>query len=317
MGRKYLEFDKLSYSFKNATVSVWRMLGVVLRVLLVSIAFTIIGYGLVALVFSTNTEKKLEAEEARLTSLYERLSVEEQRMGDVTTGLQLKDMAIYERIFESAAPNFDPVGNLDFLFGSDSIPDRELVSYTMGKALELEYRAEKVDAAFEKIFSILSEEGFVIPPMSSPLADITYPQIGAGTGEKIHPFYKTRSFHSGLDFIAQQGEPVLASADGVVTVASRSFRGQGSIVEIRHAGGYLTRYEHLSQIFVYRGQTVRRRQKIAAVGMSGQAFVPHLHYEVLSDTLYLNPINYIFASVSPEEYSNMLFMASNTLQSMD
>ena len=308
MGRRYLEFDKLNYSFRNATVSAWRLLGVTLRVLLVSIAFTIIGYGLVALVFSTDTEKKLEAEEARLSDLYGRLSVEEQMIGDVTTGLQFKDKDIYERIFESEAPNVDPVGNLGFLFGSDTIPDRDLVSYTAGKALELESRVEKVEASFAEIFNILSGDGFVIPPMSSPLADITYSQTGAGMGEKIHPFYKTKSFHSGLDFIVQQGESVLASADGVVTAASRSFRGQGSIVEISHAGGYRTRYEHLSQIFVHRGQSVRRGQKIAAAGMSGQAFVPHLHYEVIADTLYLNPINYIFASVSPEEYSNMLFI---------
>lgn len=317
MARKYLIYDKFSHSFKNATVSVWRFFGVVLRILLVSVAFTIIGYGLFALVFSSDTEKRLKSEKERLSAVYDRLSVEEERIGDVITGLQLKDAYIYEQVFQSEAPNVDPVGNLDFLFGSDTIPDRQLVSYTMKKAAELELRAERVDDAFGRIFAVLCNKGYEIPPMSSPVADITYPQIGAGKGEKVHPFYKTRSFHNGLDIIAQSGEPVLATADGTVTAASRSSRGQGNIVEISHDGGYLTRYEHLSQISVSKGQKIRRGQKIGAVGMSGQAFAPHLHYEVLADTIYLNPINYIFASVTPEEYSNMLFMAANTLQSMD
>lgn len=317
MGRKYLIYDKLNHSFKNATLSVWHLFGFVLRVFLVSVAFTIIGYGLFALIFSSDTEKRLKNDVKRLSALYDRLSVEEERIGDVITGLQLKDAYIYEQVFQSEAPNVDPVGNLDFLFGSDTIPDRHLVSYTMKKAVELELRADRVDAAFGRIFGILCGDGYTIPPMSSPVADITYPQIGAGKGEKIHPFYKTLSFHNGLDIIAQSGEPVLAAADGTVTAASRSSRGQGNIVEISHDGGYLTRYEHLSQISVTKGQKIRRGQKIGAVGMSGQAFAPHLHYEVLSDTLYLNPINHIFASVTPVEYSNMLFMAANTLQSMD
>ena len=149
------------------------------------------------------------------------------------------------------------------------------------------------------------------------IRDLTYPQIGAGTGDKIHPFYKTIAYHNGLDLLASQGEPVYAAADGMVSDASRSSRGQGNIIEITHPGGYLTRYEHLSELNVSKGQFVKRGRRIGSVGMSGQAFAPHLHYEVLADTVYLNPINFIFASVTPEEYANMLFMAANTLQSMD
>lgn len=315
--RKYLEFDRLSGTFKEARTTIGNLLRFCLLVLVVSVSFTILGYTLVSLVFNTRSEKELMARNDALEAFYGEMSEEEQEIGDVITGLQLKDAYIYEQMFRSPAPNFDPVGNLDFLFGSDTIPDRMLVSYTAMKASELEDRADRVDSAFARIFRVVCAEDFVAPPMTIPLNDLTYPQVGAGTGMKIQPFYKMEIFHNGLDLIASQGEPVYAASDGVVTEAARSRRGQGNVVEISHRGGYRTRYEHLSDINVSKGQTVSRGRRIGSIGMTGQTFAPHLHYEVIADTICLNPINYIFASVSPEEYSNMLFMAANTLQSMD
>ena len=60
-----------------------------------------------------------------------------------------------------------------------------------------------------------------------------------------------------------------------------------------------------------------RGQQVGQVGMSGNSFAPHLHYEVLKDTLRLDPLNYLFASISPDDYMRMLFMSVNTGQSMD
>ena len=317
MTRKMLEYDKLTHSFKSVTVSAGHLLLAALKVILASLSFTIIGYGLVALCFNTRTERRLEAEINQLDSLYADLKLTEEQLGDVITGLQLKDSYIYEQMFHSEAPNVDPVGNLDYFFGSDSIPDYKLISYTTDKAGELEARVAKVDGYISDILNSLTDTLFSMPPMTLPLKDISYTQIGATTGEKIQPFTKTIMTHFGMDVIAPVGESIFAPADGVVTLVSRSFKGQGNLVEISHPGGYSTRYEHLSDIYVRKGMNVRRGRKIATVGMSGSSFAPHLHYEILRDTLFLNPVDYIFASVGPEEYSNMLFMAANTKQSMD
>ena len=80
---------------------------------------------------------------------------------------------------------------------------------------------------------------------------------------------------------------------------------------------YLTRYAHLENTRVLKGQKVTRGQRIGQVGMSGNSFAPHLHYEIQKDTLLMDPLNYLFASVSPDEYMRMLFMSVNTGQSMD
>lgn len=96
-----------------------------------------------------------------------------------------------------------------------------------------------------------------------------------------------------------------------------STKGLGNVVTIDHGNGFITRYAHLENTRVSKGQKVTRDKQIGQVGMSGNSFAPHLHYEVLKDTLRVDPLNFLFASVSPEDYMGMLFMSSNTGQSMD
>ena len=79
----------------------------------------------------------------------------------------------------------------------------------------------------------------------------------------------------------------------------------------------MPRYCHLGDIHVSQGQTVAVGKKIASVGLSGNSLVPHLHFEVLKDGEYRDPVHYFFASVSPSDYANMLYMSVNTGQSMD
>ena len=146
---------------------------------------------------------------------------------------------------------------------------------------------------------------------------MSYAQVGAALGEKINPFYKVPIEHNGLDIIAVQGEPVYATASGYVSDVIQSRKGQGNVVEITHQGGYVTRYAHLSDIQVRKGVQIRKGACVGYVGISGNSFAPHLHYEIIKDGEYLDPVNYLFASVSPDEYLNMMYMSVNTGQSMD
>ena len=123
--------------------------------------------------------------------------------------------------------------------------------------------------------------------------------------------------HNGLDMIAPSGEPVYAAADGTVSNVIRSRKGLGNVVEIDHGNGYMTRYGHLADVEVRKGRKLTKGTRIGYVGVSGNSFAPHLHYEVIKDTLVMDPVNYMFASVTPEEYVNMLVMSVTTGQSMD
>lgn len=311
------EFDIHNFSFRKAGHSLLRPLLHVAFIVLAGFVLTVVGYALVASLYDTRTEKKLIGMNRELKRQYENAVAGERHFSDALTGLQQKDALIYEDVFHSSAPNADPVGQLDYLFGSDTIPDHKLVSYVSRKGDELLARTELVERELLDIMDRITSEDFVLPPMTMPLKGLSYPQVGAGEGTKMNPFFRTEVRHRGLDLIVPQGEPVYAAADGMVTEASRTMKGQGRVVEIEHAGGYVTRYAHLSEIRAKKGTGVKKGDVIGYVGMTGNAVAPHLHYEIIRDSTCLNPIRYIFASVGPEEYANMLFMSANTNQSMD
>ena len=101
--------------------------------------------------------------------------------------------------------------------------------------------------------------------------------------DRFHPFKKKAIKHSGVDYIADLGSPVLASGDGVITSVSNYINGYGNCIRIDHDNGMETFYAHLSEINVKKGDYVTKGSTIGAVGASGQAVSPHLHFELLRD----------------------------------
>lgn len=318
MSRKdNMEFDSLELKPRKVTVKVWKVARDVLYFAGLCFFLTVLVYCLFAVFFRTDTERRLIHENRMYEKTYSELLERKELLKDAVAGLQHKDAEIYDHVFHSNAPNVDPMGKLSFLFSSDTIPISSLPGYTWDKACELEKRCTSVDSAFTSIFLALSCPDSVTPPMSMPLKGLSYTQVGASVGQKLSPYYKVFVQHNGLDLIVISGTPVYASEDGVVTSNTGFDKNDGKVVELAHQGNYVTRYAHLENILVGRGQTVRRGQKIGTVGISGRSYAPHLHYEVLRNGEYLDPINYIFASVGPLEYANMLYMAVNTNQSID
>lgn len=310
-------YDDGKVGFRKVRVSVWKWCRRLFAFLIASMSMAVLYYVLFALVFSTETERRLRLE----NDMYERelpeLERKEKLLSDVLDGLKVRDNRIYEEIFHMSAPGVEPMSSVDFLAGLDSIPDDNIVRYAEDKISKLEGSAVRVEANFDRIMSKVRSEGFVMPPMTIPLKDFKFAQTGASTGDKINPFYKVSIRHNGLDMLAHSGEPVHAAADGVVKEVIRSRKGLGNVVVLDHGNGYVTRYAHLADIEVAKGRRVKRGTRIGYVGVSGNSFAPHLHYEVLKDTLVLDPINHFFASVTPEEYMNMLVMSVSTGQSMD
>ncbi len=316
MGAKY-EFDKTRMEFRKVTHSVWTVLGKAVKYFLVTASLAVAYYIVFSFVINTDSERKLKRENQMYREMYKGLAEREELVGDVLEGLKAKDNEIYRRLFNSDAPDFGNIYSSGLLSDVDTIPDRLIVEYSRTRLDTLDVIAGRVEDNFRSIMEVIADRKSSLPPMSNPLSDFSYARTGASVGERINPFYKVRVYHGGLDLISQQGEDVGASADGVVKEVIHSSKGLGNVVSIDHGDGYLTRYAHLENTRVAKGQKVVRGQKIGQVGMSGNSFAPHLHYEVFKDTLRLDPLNYLFASVSPEDYVRMLFMSVNTGQSMD
>lgn len=301
---------KVTRTFRDVVVLVFKYF-------MYSFALAILYYTIFALCVDTDTERALRRENKLFESTYADMTEREKIIEDVINSIQIRDRQVYKDIFYAQAPGLDPINTTDFLASSDTIPDRDIVAYTSRKASGLESKVDAVEEDFRRVAEVYGISRDSLPPLSLPLDGISYAQVGASTGSRLNPFYKVQAAHGGVDMIAPQGDPVLASADGVVTKVERSHKGEGNVVEISHKGGYLTRYCHLGDISVSQGQSVRRGRRIGEVGISGNSLVPHLHYEVLRRGETLDPVQYFFASVTPDEYANMLYMSVNTGQSLD
>lgn len=317
MRRNQYIFDEDGVKFKKVKVSAWMVIRKLLVGLVASVSLAVVYYCVLAFFVSTDEERRLKQENAMYEREFPELEARERLLADVVEGLKVRDNAIYEEIFHASAPNMDPGSSLDFLVGLDSIPDNDIVKRSAARLEKLETYASDIEANFRRVVVAVQGEDFVMPPMHNPLKDYSFAQTGASIGEKINPFYKVKMVHNGLDMIAPAGDPVFAAADGYVKEVIKSRKGLGNVVVIDHKNGYVTRYAHLADIEVNKGRKVKVGTRIGYVGVSGNSFAPHLHYEVIRDTTAVDPVSYFFASVTPDEYVNMLIMSASTGQSMD
>ena len=298
-------------------IAIRRRIGKALRYLAAVVTSAIGFYVLFALFFSTGEERKLRQENDLYAKWYGTLREKERLVSDVVEGLEVKDDALYEQIFETEAPKVDAVTAADLISVSDSLSESFYLSYSASKSESLRMMAANVEENFREIYRLMAARKDSIPPLSLPLEGMSSAQTGASVGLKHNPLYKVDMQHTGIDLVAPQGSPVYAAADGVVRDIVTSSKRLGNIVEIDHKNGYVTRYALLGDVSVSRGRTVRKGQKIGTVGISSTTFAPHLHYEVLREGKTMDPVNFLFASVSPEDYAKMLYMSVSTRQSMD
>jgi murein DD-endopeptidase MepM/ murein hydrolase activator NlpD len=148
-----------------------------------------------------------------------------------------------------------------------------------------------------------ANEGLAPPPAILPPPSLASVAIAPGPGRFRWPIdraavgspFGTRAGrqHEGIDLPAPIGTPVYAAADGQVVYAGSGIRGYGNLIVIQHEGDLLTVYAHNSELLVARGDKVRVGQRIALSGQSGHASGPHLHFEVRSGQIPVDPVSYL------------------------
>jgi murein DD-endopeptidase MepM/ murein hydrolase activator NlpD len=157
---------------------------------------------------------------------------------------------------------------------------------------------------------------FAAIPAIQPVANKELIGLASGYGMRIHPVYKVRKMHTGVDFAAQIGTPIYATADGVIDKLEVSFSGYGKVLEIDHGFGYRTRFAHMHGFAVRYGQKIKRGDLIGYVGNTGLSTAPHLHYEVFVNGVHVNPIHYFFNDLNAKEYEKIIQLASIENQSL-
>jgi hypothetical protein len=160
------------------------------------------------------------------------------------------------------------------------------------------------------------EAMFAAIPAIQPIANKQLLALASGFGIRIHPVYKVRKMHTGIDFAAPIVTPIYATADGKIDEVSVKFSGYGKMIIIDHGFGYKTRYAHMHEFAVRQGQNVKRGELIGYVGDTGLSTAPHLHYEVIMNGTLINPVHYFFNDLSPAEYEKLVELASVENQSL-
>lgn len=268
-------------------------------------------------------EKQLKREISELTFQYEIL---QKRMGQaeaVLSEIQKNDDNIYRVIFEAEPipssireAGFGGVDKYKVLSGLDNSQLMIETTMRVDKLLKRLYIQSK---SFDEIFALAKSKNEMLAsiPAIQPISNKDLTRIASGFGYRIHPVYKTSKMHTGIDFAAPTSTDVYATGNGIVSSVEKGGRGYGNCVVIRHGYGYETLYGHLSKILVRSGQRVKRGDIIGLVGSSGMSTAPHLHYEIIRNGAKVNPVNYFYNDLTPEQYERMLDIASRANQSFD
>lgn len=178
--------------------------------------------------------------------------------------------------------------------GGALVSGRPLTMEELGNTLDeldalTDHRTDLFTVAESRLFDQRVRKMMV--PTQHPVSGVP---VGSAFGWRIDPFTGRSALHTGLDFQADTGTPILAAAGGVV-VAQEAHPAYGNMVEVDHGNGLVTRYAHASRVHVRKGDLVKRGQRLAEVGTTGRSTGPHLHFEVMLDGVAQDPQKFLNA----------------------
>ena len=175
--------------------------------------------------------------------------------------------------------------------GGPFILDNDDIQSSYKHLEKLFIEIEEREIMYNKMEAMLLRQSVLKETLPS-IYPVNVPYRSSSYGWRQDPFRGVRAFHSGLDFSAAHGEPIIATAGGIVVEASHG-RNYGKFITLKHGDGLETRYAHASKLFVKKGDLVNKRDVIALVGNTGRSTGPHLHYEIRLNGRPLDPTNYI------------------------
>ena len=287
--------------------------GIVIGVLLLFVLLTF---------FPSPREKQLQKEKDALQTQLEVLNHQVDQMQVVMTDLQQRDDNLYRVLFgaepiplhirQGAQRKIDYYERIAKMSNSELAAELSLKVDMLGKEIYVQAKSYDDIVAMAKTQEIRMEN----IPAIQPVMNKDLKRVASGYGMRIDPVYHVRKFHQGMDFTAPTGTDIYATGNAKVAFSGWK-QGYGNTVILDHGFGYQTLYAHLYKSLVHVGQRVRRYDVIALVGNTGKSTGPHLHYEVRLHGKPVDPRNYYFYDLSPEEYDRMIQLSNNFGQMLD
>ena len=276
------------------------------------------------LYFDSPKEILLRNENKELKLYYKLMEEEIGIMSQMLGDLQQRDDNLYRVIFETEPIPTEirnaGIGGTDRFkdIKSKGLKQEQLIISLKSKVENLKRQLYIQNVSYDDIseMALNKEEYWASIPAIQPIVNEELINLASGFGNRLHPILKVRKMHTGVDFSAPKGTPIYATGDGVVSDVKTVFGGYGKYIEIDHGFGFVSRYAHMNEFKVRKGQKVKRGDLIGTVGNTGSSTAPHVHYEVIKDGAFVNPVHYFFKDLEPSEYEKILELASKENQSL-
>lgn len=316
-------FNPETLSYDKIEITLRKQLWILIKKLFSTLSLAVVIFFIVSAVIDSPKEKALKRENEEILAQYKLLNNEVEKLDQILKNLESRDDNIYRVIFETepidASIRRAGTGGVNKYEYLKDLKDADLIIATSQKLDELSKALYIQSKSYDEIENLAKNklEMMASIPAIIPIS-LKNPKnhVSSAFGYRMHPFYKTIKLHAGMDFAGAMGTPVHATGDGKV-IAVEIERGYGKCVIIDHGFSYKTLYGHLSEYNVKVGQKVKRGDVIAYMGNTGMSSGPHVHYEVRKNNMPVDPINYYFNDLTPDEYDELVATANNTGQTMD
>lgn len=268
-------------------------------------------------------EKQLRRENEVISLQYELLNNRMTEVAEVLENIQERDNNIYRTIFEAepipASIRKAGFGGVDRYKELQGYNNSDLMVETSKRMDRISKQLYIQSKSFDEVVKLVKGKAQLLAsiPAIQPIANEDLRHQPSGFGWRTHPIYKTPEFHPGMDFAAPQGTEIRATGDATVERADAAAQGYGNHVVLNHGYGYKTLYGHMLKFVVRPGQKIKRGQLIGYVGSTGLSTAPHVHYEVLKGGEKMNPINYYYSDLTPEQYQKLIELSEQSSQSFD
>jgi len=319
-----MKYFKNKYKFNNETltyekipITSRRIFGFILLVLILTAStfFTVSTF------YNTPKEVKLKNHIGMLVSDVFILNRRIDGLEDILSDIETMDSIVYRSIFDSQPFYYkyeNETKKADSLYNNVR-NNKDLVDLTHRKINKLENKItdQYYDLEYLKQLSLDRQDYLQCVPSIQPISNEDLRRTASGWGWRIHPIYKIRKFHYGLDFSAKTGTSIYATGKAKVYYAGYVRSGYGKVVILDHGYGYKSLYGHMNKIYVDKGDNINRGDIIGEVGSTGSSTGPHLHYEVMLYRKKVNPVHYFFNDLTPKEYEQMIEISSQISRTYD
>lgn len=322
MAEKLYRYNVEKDTYELVKPKRYKRLWILVGVVILSAVFGTGIYMYAYTYYNSPREEQLRERNAQLTTELKKLQ------GQADEAMKImKDIADRDNNFYRVLMQADPIPDRQRYAGiermktinkADSMPESELIAavstniqllermlYTQSKSFD--YIRQQAPTIYERLDYI---------PAIQPISEYDMEHLSSGFGYRTDPIYEVTKKHEGMDFAAAEGTAVYATGKGKILFAGWK-NGYGNCIDVDHGYNYTTRYGHLSEIMVQEGQEVQRGEQIGKVGNTGKSTGPHLHYEVRYKGEAIDPVNFYFYDITPEQYDQLVRAAKNAGHVMD